>query len=118
MTNNQTSQIQKIRSNYEKKETSKLDQLKTLDKKVRRPVKIFSYIFGSLSSLILGVGMCLAMKIIGANLSFLMPLGIGVGLLGILLVSINYPMYKKILKSRKEKFSKQIFELSDSLLNE
>lgn len=118
MTNNQTSQIQKIRSNYEKKETSKLDQLKTLDKKVRRPVKIFSYIFGSLSSLVLGVGMCLAMKIIGASVSFLMPLGIGVGLLGILLVSINYPMYKKILKSRKEKFSKQIFELSDSLLNE
>ena len=109
--------IERIRASYTEKEITKLDELKKLDKKVKRPAQIFAYVFGSISSLVLGTGMCLAMKVIGASLSFAMPLGIGVGLLGILLVSINYPMYKKILKSRKEKYAQQIFELSDSLLN-
>ena len=109
--------IEKIRASYTEKEITKLDQLKQLDKKVKRPAQIFAYIFGSCSSLVLGTGMSLAMKVIGASLSFAMPLGIGVGILGILLASINYPIYKAILKSRKNKYSNQIFELSDSLLN-
>lgn len=113
----ETKMIEKIRDSYTQKETTKLDELKQLDKKVKNPAKIFAYVFGSISSLVLGTGMCLAMKVIGASLSFAMPLGIGIGLLGILLVSINYPMYKKILKSRKDKYATQIFELSDSLLN-
>ena len=57
------------------------------------------------------------MNMIGSTLSFAMPLGIGVGLLGIALLSINYPLYKMILKRRKNKYSARIFELSDSLLN-
>ena len=109
--------IEKIRASYTEKEITKLDELKELDSKVKLPAKIFAYVFGSLSSLVLGTGMSLAMKVIGASLSFAMPLGIGVGLLGILLVSINYPMYKGILKRRKKKYSSRIFELSDSLLN-
>ncbi|MBO5286172.1 MAG: dihydropteridine reductase [Clostridia bacterium] len=111
-------QVQKIRSSYEAKPTTTLDELKSLDKKVKRPAKIFAYVFGSLSSLVLGTGMCFAMKVIGATLSFAMPMGIGIGLLGILLVSINYPIYKKILNSRKAKYSARVFELSDVLLNE
>lgn len=114
---NQTATIEKIRASYVKKESSKFDELRMLDKKVKRPAQIFAYVFGSISSLVLGTGMCLAMKVIGASTSFLMPLGIGVGLLGILLVCINYPAYKKILQKRKDKYSKEIFELSDSLLN-
>lgn len=113
----ETKTIEKIRASYVEKEITKLDELKALDKKVKRPAQIFAYVFGSVSSLVLGTGMCLAMKVIGASLSFAMPLGIGFGLLGILLVSINYPLYKTILKSRKNKYSKQIFELTDSMLN-
>lgn len=109
--------IEKIRASYAEKQITKFDQLKELDRKVKRPAEVFAYVFGSISSLVLGTGMSLAMKVIGATLSFAMPLGIGVGLLGILLVSINYPIYKRILKRRKNKYEKQIFELSDSLLN-
>lgn len=109
--------IEKIRANYTEKEITKLDQLKELDKKVKRPAKTFAYVFGSLSSLVLGTGMSLSMKVIGTSLSFAMPLGIGVGLLGILLVSINYPLFKAILKHRKNKYSSNIIELSNSLLN-
>ncbi len=115
---NQNQIVEKIMANYTAKQTTKLDQLKQLDRKVKRPTQVFAYVFGSVSSLVLGTGMCFAMKVIGAGLSFAMPLGIAVGLLGILLVSINYPMYKGILNRRKEKYSSQILELSSSLLNE
>ena len=114
---NEINAIEKIRAGYVEKEVTKYDQLKELDKKVKIPAKVFAYVFGSLSSLVLGTGMCFAMKVIGASLSFAMPLGISVGLLGILLMAINYPIYKGILKRRKDKYSSRIIELSDSLLN-
>ena len=109
--------VEQIRDSYVEKEMTKFDELKALDKKVKLPAEIFAYVFGSLSSLVLGTGMCLAMKVIGASLSFAMPLGIGVGILGIALVSVNYPIYQKILKSRKKKYANRIMELSNSLLN-
>ena len=105
--------IQKIRASYTEKETTKLDELKALDKKVKRPVQIFAYVYGSISSLVLGTGMCLAMEVIGSS----MALGIGIGLVGIVLTLTTYPIFKAMLKKRKNKYSKQIFELSDSLLN-
>lgn len=109
--------VEQIRDSYVEKGITKFDELKQLDRRVKLPAEIFAYVFGSLSSLVLGTGMCLAMKVIGAGLSFAMPLGIGVGLVGIALVSVNYPIYQKILKSRKKKYASRIMELSNSLLN-
>ena len=105
--------IERIRASYTEKEITKLDELKELDKKVKRPAQIFAYVYGSLSSLVLGTGMCLAMKVIGNS----MALGIGIGLVGIALTLTTYPIFKALLKRRKNKYAKQIFELSDSLLN-
>ena len=105
--------VERIRASYTEKEITKLDELKQLDKKVKRPAQIFAYVYGSLSSLVLGTGMCLAMKVIGNS----MALGIGIGLAGIALTLTTYPIFKAILKRRKNKYAKQIFELSDSLLN-
>ena len=105
--------IEKIRASYGEKQSTKFDELKALDRRVKRPAKIFAYTLGAVSSLVLGTGMCLAMKVIGDS----MALGIGVGVLGIALVSATYPIYKNILQNRKEKYSSQIMELSDSLLN-
>lgn len=111
---NQNTQIEQIRASYmPKQEPTKFEQLKQLDKKVKNPAKIFAYIFGSVSSLILGTGMCLAMKIIGSS----MALGIVIGVVGLALMGVNYPIYKAILKKRINKYSQQVIELSDSLLN-
>ena len=106
--------VERIRGQYLPTQKSKLDELKDLDRKVKRPAEIFAYTFGSLSSLVLGTGMCLAMKVIGDMMIF----GIGVGLVGIALVTANYFLYKKILQSRKQKYAKEILQLSDALLNE
>ena len=105
--------IEKIRASYTEKEITKLDELKQLDKKVKRPAKIFAYVYGSLSSLVLGAGMCLAMKVIGNS----MALGILIGLVGIALTLSTYPIFKAILKRRKNKYATKIFELTDNLLN-
>ena len=105
--------IEKIRASYTEKEITKLDELKQLDKKVKRPAQIFAYVYGTVSSLVLGTGMCLAMKVIGNS----MALGIIIGVVGIVLTLTTYPIFKAILKKRKEKYASQIFELTDSLLN-
>lgn len=112
-----TNKIKKIRASYEPKQITQFDELKKLDKRVNRPAKIFAYLFGCLSCLVLGTGMSLAMQVIGASLSFGMTLGIAIGLLGILLVSVNYSIYKIILNARKKRYAEKIIQLSDSLLN-
>lgn len=115
---NQNTQIEQIRASYiPKQEPTKFEQLKQLDKKVKNPAKIFAYVFGSVSSLVLGTGMCLAMGVIGTTLNIAMPLGVGIGLVGMALMGVNYPIHKSILKKRINKYSQQVIELSDSLLN-
>lgn len=114
MEQTKTELIEKIRSEYEPHEKTSLDELKELDKKVRRPASVVAYVYGSLSSLVLGTGMCLAMKVIGSS----MPLGIAIGLVGIGLVSSTYPLYKAILSKRKKKYAEKVIALSSRLLNE
>lgn len=107
-------QVEKIRAQYAEKEITELDKLKQLDKKVKRPARIFAYAFGIIGSLVLGTGMCLAMKVIGDC----MLLGIIIGLAGIAIVSVNYPIYKAILNSRKAIYGKEILEISDGMLHD
>ena len=106
--------IEGIRKQYEEKQITKLDELKSLDKHVKRPAQIFAYVYGSIGSLVLGTGMCFAMKVIGSS----MALGIGIGLVGIALTISTYPIFKKVLKHRRNKYSKQILAMSQDLLNE
>ena len=106
--------VEKIKRNYETEHRpDKLEELKALDKKVKVPARVFSYIFGIIGTLVLGVGMCLAMEIIGDA----MIAGVIIGLIGIAMVVINYPWYHKILNKRKAKYSSQIIAKSDELLN-
>ncbi|MCM1130600.1 MAG: dihydropteridine reductase [Roseburia sp.] len=114
MNNGEKNYVEKVARQYQAKESTKLDELKRLDQKVNRPALIFAYTFGILGSLILGVGMCIAMKVILKNLFYL---GIVIGVVGIIMACINYPLYQKILKARKSKYSKRIVELSNELLN-
>ena len=113
MTMTENKMVEKIKAQYLPVERTQLDELKELDRRVKRPAEIFAYTFGSISALVLGTGMCLAMKVIGN----MMPIGIVVGLAGIAMATANYFLYKKLLKSRKDKYAQEIFRLSDNLLN-
>lgn len=107
---------EKLIHEYSSKEESKLDELKNLDKHVKTPANVFAYIFGIVGSLILGVGMCLAMKVIGGSTA-LMVVGIVIGVIGIAMVSSTYPIYHVILNRRKNKYAAEILAKSNELLN-
>ena len=117
--NNQQFMAQKIRTQYMEKEASELDALRELDAKVKRPANVFAYIFGSISAIIMGAGMSLVMTDIGATIGLSSPMipGIVVGILGMAMALINYPMYKTILSKRKKKYASEILALSDKIMN-
>lgn len=116
--NDQEFLVQQIRAQYTEKEHTQLDALKELDKKVKRPANVFAYVFGSISAIIMGSGMSLVMTDIGQMLGMenTMVLGIVIGVVGMLLAIINYPVYKKMLASRKDKYAAQIVELSEKIM--
>lgn len=108
--------VEKIKNKYSPKEkgASKFDELKSLDNKVRMPALIFAYVFGVLGTLVLGLGMSFALGALGNS----MIAGIIVGIVGILMVCINYPIFKTIITKRKSKYSELIIEKSNELLND
>lgn len=117
--NDQQFMAQKIRTQYMEKEASELDALRELDAKVKRPANVFAYIFGSISAIIMGAGMSLVMTDIGSTIgmeSTMVP-GIIIGIVGMLMALVNYPMYKGILGSRKKKYGAEILKLSDKIMN-
>jgi hypothetical protein len=117
--NDQQFMAQKIRTQYMEKTPSELDTLRELDAKVKRPANVFAYTFGSISAVVMGAGMSLVMTDIGAIIgitSALVP-GIAIGVVGLGMVLLTYPIYKGILNSRKKKYSAEILSLSDKIIN-
>lgn len=108
---------EQIANEYAPTQDSKVKALKRLDNKVKLPPTIFTYTFGILSSLVLGTGMTLAMRILGSSI-LTMVIGIIIGCIGIVGVSVNYPIYKKFLSSRKKKYSSDIITLAKEITEE
>ena len=118
--NDQQFMVQKIRTQYMEKTPSELDALRELDAKVKRPANVFAYTFGSISAVIMGAGMSLVMTDIGAVIgiaSALVP-GIAIGVAGLGMALLTYPIYKGILNSRKKKYGAEILSLSDKIMTE
>ncbi|MBQ4150570.1 MAG: dihydropteridine reductase [Clostridia bacterium] len=119
MNNDKNFIAQNIRAQYTAKEFTELDELRALDAKVKRPANVFGYIFGSIAAIVMGSGMSLVMTDIGATLGIANPMvpGIVIGIIGMLMALVNYPMYKKILASRKNKYAPKILALSEKIMN-
>ena len=117
--NDQEFLVQKIRTQYTEKQHTELDALKALDAKVKRPANVFAYTYGSVSAIIMGAGMSLVMTEIGAiiGLANAMVPGIVVGIVGLGMALCTYPIYKRILNSRKKKYAGQILALSEKIVN-
>ena len=117
MNNEQEYLVQKIRTQYTEKQHTELDELRELDRKVKAPAGTFAYIFGSLSALIMGCGMSLIMTDVGKVIGMTSPMtpGIVIGVVGLAMAIVNYPIYKGILTRRRKKFAQQIIALSDRI---
>lgn len=101
-----------IANEYSKKETSKVVALKKLDRTVKLPALVFAYAFGIASALLLGAGMCFAMKVLGDGGTLFTVLGVALGVLGLAGACVDYPLYKKLLNSRKERYAGDIVRLA------
>lgn len=105
---------EQLANEYAPKSTSKVVALRKLDAKAKRPANVFTYTFGIISALIFGVGMCLAMRVIGSG-NAMFALGIVVGVIGMVCMGVNYPIYKRILKNGKQKYAFEIMELAKEI---
>ena len=103
-----------IAKDYAPKDNSKIVALKKLDAKAKLPATIFTYTFGIIASLVAGLGMCLAMQVIGGGV-VMMVVGIIIGLIGFIGWGINYPIYKRMLENGKKKYAFEIMELARAI---
>ena len=106
---------EQLANEYTPKDTSKVVALRKLDAKAKLPATVFTYTLGVIASLILSVGMCLSMKVIGSGTTAMFVLGIILGVIGIAGVSVNYPIYKMLLANGKQKYAFEIMELAKEI---
>ncbi|MBQ4585588.1 MAG: dihydropteridine reductase [Clostridia bacterium] len=105
-----------IAKEYAPKDDSKVVALRKLDRKAKMPATIFTYTFGIISTLVLGVGMCFSMGVLAEGSLFI--LGVVLGILGLVGAGVNYPIYKKLLAKGMEKYSYEIVELARQISEE
>lgn len=110
----ENAEVQAIRKKYLPREESKLEELKRLDYTVQSSGMVESLSVGIGGVLIFGLGMCLAMQVIGSGL-VLKILGILIGIIGILGMLVAYPVYRRVFEKTKEKHLPRILELTAEL---
>lgn len=110
----QQAEIENIRKKYAPSTSNedKMEQLRRLDDGVTRKATVISLVLGITGTLIMGIGMCCTM--VWQNTLFV-P-GIVIGLIGIAMLSVAYPVYNKVLKKERDKIAPEILRLTDELL--
>ena len=96
-------------------ETGRIYDVDLEDAKAKLPANVFTYTFGIIAALVAGVGMCLSMKVIGSGSTAMFVLGVIVGIIGLLGMGVNYPIYKKMLAQGKQKYAFEIMELAKEI---
>jgi len=113
----QRQEIENIRKKYLPKEEDKMEQLRRLHRSASQKAKAASIAIGTIGALVLGTGMSLCMTDLGSALGHMgMVLGIIVGLVGMILVALAYPVYNKILKQERTRIAPEILRLTDELM--
>ena len=106
---------EQLANEYAPKDTSKVIALRKLDKKAKLPAAVFTYTFGIIAALVTGVGMCLSMKVIGNGTTAMFVLGVIIGIVGLIGMGANYPIYKRLLEQGKQKYAFEIMELAKEI---
>ena len=110
-------EVEEIRKAYLPKEEDKMAELRKLHTIPAQKAQAASLAVGIIGALILGTGMSLCMTDIGAALGRLaMIIGIAVGVVGMVLTALAYPIYNRVLKKERERIAPEILRLSDELI--
>ena len=113
----QQQEINNIRKKYLPPEEDKMEQLRKLHTSATRKAQACSIALGIVGALIMGSGMSLAMtKLSGFLGGTAMFIGIPVGLVGIVLVALAYPVYTRVLKKERQRIAPEILRLTDELM--
>ncbi|MBO5208857.1 MAG: hypothetical protein J6B68_05870 [Lachnospiraceae bacterium] len=107
----QQKEVEEIRKKYLPKEIDKMEMLRKLDKDAEKPGMIAALTFGIVGAMLLGIGMCCTML----WKDYVFVLGIIVGIMGIAILSVAYPVYKKVTMKQRDKVAEQILKLSNEL---
>ena len=110
-------EVEKIRKKYLSPEENKMEQLRRLDNSATQKAQAWAIALGTIGALILGTGMSLFMTELGALLGdFAMVIGIVVGVLGLVLVALAYPLYNRVLEKERQRIAPQILRLTEELM--
>ena len=104
-------EVLNIRKKYMPQEETKLEELKRLDNLVQTSGMVESLCAGIGGTLVLGLGMCLAMEVIG----HMIWLGVVLGLIGMAGMFFAYPVYRKFFTRAKEQHAPRILQLTEEL---
>lgn len=99
----------------ERQAEEKVGRITALEKSKTLSASVFGYVFGVIATLILGGGMSLLMVAQG-NVGALIG-GIVLGVIGIVLMSVNYPIFKKIAEKKTKEVLPLIDENEEQLAN-
>lgn len=91
---------------------NKIERLRTLNQHVTQPPLIISLTIGIIGTLIMGLGMAMVLE------WNIVIWGVIVGILGVAIAAVAYPIYRVILNRNKRIYGQQIIEFSNELLND
>lgn len=115
-------EVKAIRNKYTVPEETedKMTRLRRLDRSVTEKAATVSLTFGIAGTLILGLGMSLVMSDLAQLLrlsdSSAMLIGVGSGVIGLILVSLAYPVYNRIVKKERARIAPEILRLTEELM--
>ena len=116
----QQEEIQTIRNKYLTHEEDKMEQLRKLDYSVTKKATTDALIVGIVGALLLGIVMSFVMtnlsEVLGLLMDYAMLIGIVIGLMGIVLVCLAYPIYSNTIKRERERMAPEILRLTDELM--
>lgn len=115
-------ELKRIRDKYtvQPESEDKMARLRKLDASVTGRARVIAITLGVIGVLVLGFGMSLIMTdfsaILGSYRDKAMIIGIAVGIVGAIIVSLAYPVYNVIVKARRRKIAPEIIRLTDELI--
>ena len=109
-------ELQQIRKKYLPPEEDKMEQLRRLDASTHRKPTAIAIALGIVGALIMGLGMSLCMTELSGFLGgTAMFVGIPVGLFGIAVSALAFPLYRRLLRQERSKVAAEVLRLTDEL---
>ena len=107
-------ELKRIRSKYLPKEENKMELLRRMDTQVTQKATMYSIIAGVIGALVLGTGMSCCL--VWTDSAFAFVMGIIVGIIGMAVLALAYPIYNRTIKTERERIAPEVLRLTEDLM--